>query len=215
MNIKILKKSIIIVLFFALLIQVYFWAQPISAESANDSVVVTLNVTSGITISDGLNVTMTPSIGVGADTSIGESSWIVRTNNVTGYQLDVKANTNPALKHSNGSDNFADYTEATTGTPETWSVASGDYEFGYSVYGGGVDTNTWGTGTSCGTNTTISTNNLKYVGLSTTDKKVAETSTYTPNTGVQTNICFAAEQNNVYAPSGTYTATIIATATTL
>ncbi len=215
MNIKILKKSVVIVLFFALLIQVYFWAEPISADSANDDVVVTLNVTSGITITDGLNVTMTPSMGVASNTSIGESSWVVKTNSVTGYRLDVKASTSPALKHSNSTDSFADYSETSTGTPETWSVSSGDYEFGYSVHGDDVDSSTWGTGTSCGTSSTISTNNLKYVGFKTVDKTVATTNQITPVGGTQTNICFAAEQAGVYAPSGTYTATITATAVTI
>jgi hypothetical protein len=213
MNIKILKKSILLVCSLALLTQVYLWAEPTFAIQDDDEVIVTLNVETGITISDGADVTMSPSLGITSDTSIGETSWIVKTNNISGYNLDVKASTAPAL--ANATDSFADYTEAVLGTPETWSVGSGDYEFGFSAYGDDVSDATWGAGVGCGTSSTISTNNLNYLGFKTTDKTIATRNSVTPNTGVQTNVCFAAEQKDVYAPSGTYTATITATALTL
>ena len=209
MKIKILKKSILLVCSLALLTQVYLWAEP---TFAIHEVIVTLNVETGITISDGADVTMSPSLGITSDTSIGETSWIVKTNNFSGYKLDVKASTAPAL--ANATDSFADYSETVLGTPETWSVGSGDYEFGFSAYGDDVADGTWGTGVGCGTHTTISTNNLNYLGFKTTDKTIATRNSVTPNTGVQTNVCFAAEQKDVYAPSGTYTATITATALT-
>jgi len=215
MKIKILKKSILLVCSLALLTQVYLWAEPTRADTNTDSVIVTLEVDSGITITEGIDVTMAPNIGVGSNTSIGGTSWIVKTNNVNGYNLNVKASTVPALKHSNGTDFFLDYTEETSGTPETWSVASSGYEFGFSAYGDDVSDATWGAGVDCGTSSTISTNNLNYLGFKTTDKTIATRNSVTPNTGVQTNVCFAAEQKDVYAPSGTYTATITATALTL
>lgn len=214
MKTKILKKSILLVCSLALLTQVYLWAEPTRADTDTDSVIVTLEVDSGITITDGLDVTMSPNIGVGADTSIGQTSWIVKTNNVNGYNLNVKASTAPALKHSNGTDFFMDYTEATSGTPETWSVASGGYEFGFSAFGEDVPV-AWGAGAGCGTNLTISTNGLKYVGFKPTDKTIATRNSMTDGDGNQTNICFAAEQKDIYVPSGTYTATITATAMTI
>jgi hypothetical protein len=216
MKIKILKKSILLVCSLALLTQVYLWAEPTQAiEENSDQVVVTLNVETGITISDGADVTMSPSLGIESDTSIGETSWIVKTNNVSGYKLDVKASTEPAMAHTTTTDTFADYSETVLGTPETWSVGSGDYEFGFSAYGDDVADGTWGAGVNCGTHTTISTNNLNYLGFKTTDKTIATRNSVTPNTGVQTNVCFAAEQKDVYAPSGSYQAIITATAVTL
>ena len=216
MKIKILKKSILLVCSLALLTQVYLWAEPTQAiEENSDQVVVTLNVETGITISDGADVTMSPSLGIESDTSIGETSWIVKTNNVSGYKLDVKASTEPAMAHTTTTDTFADYSETVLGTPETWSVGSGDYEFGFSAYGDDVSDATWGAGVGCRTSSTISTNNLNYLGFKTTDKTIATRNSVTPNTGVQTNVCFAAEQKDVYAPSGEYTATITATALTL
>ena len=214
MKIKILKKSILLVCSLALLTQVYLWAEPTFAIQ-DDEVIVTLNVETGITISDGADVTMSPSLGITSDTSIGKTTWTVKTNNVAGYNLNVKASTEPAMAHTTTTDTFADYSETVLGTPETWSVGSGDYEFGFSAYGDDVADGTWGAGVDCGTDTTISTNNLNYLGFKTTDKTIATRNSVTPNTGVQTNVCFAAEQKDVYAPSGTYTATITATALTL
>jgi hypothetical protein len=185
-----------------------------SAASVTDTIVVTLNVTSGVTISTGADTTMTPNIGIASDRAIGSSSWSVATNSATGYTLAVKASTTPALK--NGVvDNFADYTEATPGTPDVWGgVASGAKEFGYSAYGTDVPTATWGTASTCGDTLTGVPNVLgKYRGFTTADITIASRAGVTPTTGVTSNICFAAQQNAVYAASGSYTATITATAT--
>ena len=185
-----------------------------SATSVTDNVIVTLNVTSGVTISNGADTTMTPNIGVLSDKSVGSSSWSVATNSSTGYTLAVKASTTPALK--NGStDNFADYTEGTPGTPDLWGgVAVGAKEFGYGAYGTDTPTATWGTPSGCGNaGTGVPDAAGKFRGFSTTDATIASRATVTPNSGITTNICFAAQQNAVYAASGTYTATITATAT--
>jgi len=212
MNKNILKKVFAITLMLIILFQAYFMAEPLLAVSATDGVEVTLTVDSGITITDGSNVLMTPNIGVVSNGSIGSSSWIVRTNNNLGYTLAVKASSAPALV--SGSNNFADYTESVAGTPESWSVASGAKEFGYSAYGTDTPTATWGVAASCGSVGEPSPTQ-NYVGFKTTDKTIATKSTVTSTTGVNTTICFAAQQNAIYASSGVYTATITATATTL
>jgi hypothetical protein len=208
-----------------------------TGETDTDDVIVTLDVTSGIAITNGDDVVMLPNIGVTENSSIGSSNWNVKTNAAAGYTLAVKAITSPALK--SGSNSFADYTEALgtcsdpskttrvtceatpavwTPTPETWSVASGNMEFGYSAYGTDVTTmGIWGTGSSCGT-AGVPEATLNYAGFTTSNNTIA-TGTMTNLSvnplGVTTTICFAAEQKNIYAPSGTYTATITATATTL
>lgn len=214
MNKKINKK--VLVALFSLFAFIVFQFYPIlenaSAATASDNVIVTLDVDTGITISDGANVTMAPNIGVASDGSIGSSSWIVRTNSALGYTLAVKASASPALV--SGANSFADYTEAVSGTPDVWSVGSGAYEFGYSAYGTDTPTGTWGTGTSCGA-AGVPTGTQKYIGFETADRTIATRATTTSTSGITTTICFAAQQNAVYAPSGTYTATITATATTL
>ncbi len=233
-----LNKKIIIsffvIIFFA--IQFYPIIENVSAQTSpqTDNVLVTLDVTTGITISNGADVIMSPDLGISANSSIGNSSWIVRTNSVNGYQLSVKANTAPALKSATNS--FADYPEATgtcsdplqttkatceavpaiwTPTPETWNVPASTYAFGYSAYG--ADTTPigkWGSGSSCGSGG-VPLGTLNYAGFTTNNNIIATSNTVTSTSGATTNICFAAEQKNVYAPSGTYHATIIATAMTL
>ena len=210
-----LNKKIAITLFTLFMFsifQFYSIVKTVSAAVDTDDVIVTLDVTAGITISDGANVTMDPNIGIVSDSSIGSSSWLVKTNALNGYTLAVKASTTPALK--SGTESFADYTEGTSGIPEAWSVGVGDKEFGFPAYGTDTTTGTWGTAQSCGA-AGIPDAAQYYVGFTTSDKTIATRALVTPTAGITTTICFAAEQNAVYAASGTYTATITATATTL
>lgn len=201
--------SLLILQFF----YVYFEAGPVNAATVSDNVIVSLVVDAGLTITSPVDVSMSPNISMSANGSIGSTAWTVRTNSPTGYTLALKASASPALV--SGANSFADYTEAVNGTPEVWSVPSGSKEFGFSAYGTDVagGTAVWGTGAGCGSSgTPLGT--MRYVGFETTDKTVASTSTVTPVAGSTTNVCFAAEQDGIYAASGTYTATITATATT-
>jgi len=207
---KVIVMSVVALFLAQALYMFAFEPTILSATDDSDDVIVTLNVEAGLTLSDGANVTMSPPIGISANSSIGGSYWIATTNNESGYTLAVKASTSPALK--SGTNSFADYTTTVTDTPETWSADSGTYQFGYSVNGNDVSTSTWGTATTCGSSGVPDTSG-KYRGFTTSDINVASTSTVTPFTGTQTNICFAAEQNGVFAPSGSYTATITATMT--
>lgn len=194
------------------MVYIYFEPTMAIAATATDSVVVTLTVNSGITITTPADVTMTPSIGIAANGSIGSAVWNVKTNRATGYSLAVKASASPALV--SGANSFADYTEAVNGTPELWSVPSGSKEFGYSAFGTDTSTTTWGTSASCGSAGAPAAAQ-KYVGFETTDLTIATRNTVTSTSGIDTTICFAVEQDTVYAASGTYTASVTATATEL
>lgn len=157
---------------------------------------------------DNLSITQNTSIGTG-------DAWTVITDDPAGYTLTFQTDNASCLSNPGTGEVFTDYSEATSGTPETWSVGSGAYEFGFSVYGNDVSTATWGTDTSCGIGSVPSTN-LKYEGFKgVTAITVANTSSRTSPTGTDTVLCVAAEQKNVYAPSGNYTADITATATAL
>lgn len=211
------KKIIVGVFIFVFLLMPFsFLGEDALAVEDTDQVIVTLDVTTGISISHEPDVIMLPNIGVTSDGAIGSSTWTVKTNSLLGYTLAVKASTSPALV--SGSNSFADYTEATpTGTvgiPKAWSVASGDKEFGYSAYGNDTDSAVWGTAASCGS-AGVPDAAQKYVGFTTINKTVATKNTVTTTSGEPTTVCFAAQQNGVYAPSGTYTALITATATAL
>lgn len=181
------------------------------AQSVTDNVVVTLTVTGGISISSPTDVTMAPNISISADGSIGSATWNVKTNDPDGYTLAVKASTTPALKQSTGQ-SFADYTPGTPGTPDIWNVPVGGLEFGFSAFGANVTTATWGTGSSCGA-AGIPTGTQKYDAFTTSNRTIATGTATTTAAGVDTTVCFAAEQDAVYAPAGIYTADITATAT--
>jgi hypothetical protein len=192
------------------------FAEPerVGAVSASDSVIVTLNVESGIAITSPPDTTMSTSLGVTADTAVATTTWNVRTNNNAGYSMTLHASTFPAMK--SGSNYVDDY--ATTTMPSVWSVASGNAKFGFSVFGTDVSTATWGTGSFCnGAATSTPSSTLKYYGFSVAahaTSTATRSSTTTPS-GIDTVVCYAVEQDGMYIPSGVYTATITATATTL
>ena len=213
---KYIKKIIGVVSISLLLVQViYVYSiepRVVTAATATDAVVVTLTVDSGISITSPTDVTMAPNISMSANGSIGSATWNVKTNNTAGYTLAVKASASPALV--SGGNSFADYTEVAAGTPELWSVPASNKEFGFSARGTRVNTTTWGTGADCGSAGAPNAT-LKYIGFETADRQISTSSTFTTTSGEDTVLCLAAEQDTVYAPSGTYTATITATATTL
>jgi hypothetical protein len=218
---NIMKKIASISIFSLFSVQMmYILIEPTvaTAASATDNVIVTLNVESGISITDGLNAVMTPNIGLVSNKSVGSSSWNVKTSSAGGYTLAVKASTSPALVNTDADpdDSFNDYTEAVNNTPDAWAnIISGQKEFGFSGYGTDVPV-AFGTATTCG-NTTSGVPNPdgKFLGFDTGDQTLATRNTITGIAGITTNICFAAEQNGTYAASGAYTATITATATTI
>lgn len=212
---NIFKKTISIVLTVVIILQIYFLAEPVIAVDDTDGVLVTLTVDSGITISNGENVIMAPNLGIESNSSMGESFWIVRTNNITGYYLSVRADADPALQTIDGK-TIEDYTETDDGVPEPWSVPASTKEFGFSAYGADTPTATWGTSLSCGSSLSgLPATNQNYVGFKTTDQEIARKGIPTFTEGVKTTICFEAEQDTVYATPGVYTANITATAVTL
>jgi hypothetical protein len=111
-----------------------------------------------------------------------------------------------------GSNTINDYH---LGTPDTFAATSGSAYFGFSAFGTDVPTGTWGTGSTCtgAGNTAVAT--LKYLGFATTTQQIATRSATTTYAGSASTVCFVAQQNNYFIPSGVYTATITATAVTL
>lgn len=180
------------------------------AQTASDTVIVTLNVVTGISITSPSDTNMSTNLGVAQDTAVGTTTWNVKTNNAAGYTLAVKATNTPAM--TSATNNIADYQ---TGAPNTWSVSSGDAAFGYSAFGTDVSTGTWGSASVCSTGTHVPNSSLNYKGFTTSDFTVATRSATTTTVGIDTSICYAVEQDTFYIPSGTYKATIIATATAI
>jgi hypothetical protein len=189
-----------------------FLAEPNVASAVADSVTITLQVDTGITITSPADTIMSTSLGVSTNIAVATTTWNVKTNDSNGYTLGLSASTNSAMQ--SGGNRIADY--ATTSIPSLWSVASGNAKFGFSVTGTDVTTATWGTGSFCnGAATSTVSTTLKYYGFYTTATTTASRSSTTTPSGVDTTVCTAVEQNGFYIPSGTYTATLTATATAL
>jgi len=182
--------------------------EPRLGLAQTDSVTVNQTVTSGISIDTPADVTLT-ALTTTQLTSVGTTTWTVVTNNAAGYTLGVKATlTGSGALYDSGTGNY--FTDYGTSSPSTWSVTNA-YMFGFAPLGN--DTTGYGTGSFCESSTNVPSTTLNYVGFYSADREVASSSSETTQAGTATTICYAVEQDTVWAPSGTYTATITATAT--
>ena len=190
---------------------IYMEPATLGAAAASSNAVITLNVTTGITISSPGDSSMSTALGVSSQSAVGTTTWTVATNNVAGYTIALNATATPAM--DSGTNTILDYQ---TGNPNTWNATTSNAYFGYSAFGTDVATSTWGNTTMCSGATANATSTvLKYKGFTTSPYTVGQRSSTTTSSGVDTTICYAVEQKNYYIPSGTYKATITATATTL
>jgi len=214
-NTTLLKQTLSLTLVVALISFFSFAvAEPATSVAQSDSDTFDANMTVDEEIA--LNVSGTPismdNLGLtSGDLSDGQATLNVETNSKDGYTLAVKASTSPALQHDTTSDTFEDYTPSTANTAESWSADSNSYQFGYGAYGSDATSEFTSSG-NC-TDSDPTSGSEKYEGFSTSDENIAENSTTTSTGGVDTTFCVAAEQKGVNAPSGNYTATIVATAT--
>lgn len=194
------------IIFFGLCLIFVFFAwmeeyQVLVAGSTSDSVTISVEVAAGISINSPSDETLTPEI-VETGSATGDVTWTVSTNNSDGWKLELEASSSPALNDGD-SHTFADYTEAVAGTPETWSVASDASEFGFSAAGTYAESE-YSSGTL-------------FEGFEGSSKiQVAHQNSASPGGGAEVQVNFQAEVGSSKSQeSGTYTATITATATTL
>lgn len=173
-----------------------FEPQLTGAAEATDSVAVNLTVAATISLNAPADVSMGTITGTGSVT--GNTTWTVTTNNSAGWKLEVA--TNQANTMHSGSDVFTDYTEAVEGTPETWSMAASASEFGFGATGTYIET-------KFGAD--------KYMGFNnTTKEQISHSGAETA--GDDTVVIFKAEVGaSKLQPTGSYSATVTATATTL
>ncbi len=165
-----------------------------------------------ITISDLGNVGLTPDIdGLTGGMASGSQTVTVSTNANSGYTLQIKADTDPALR--NGSYNFTDYSRVGSDPDYNWSISASAAEFGFSPEGADLIDRYLDNGSdSCNQGGGTDTTDKCWDDLTTTNKNVCQSSTHSLN-GTDTVIKFRAESgsSNVQE-SGTYTATITMTA---
>lgn len=194
----------------------YATLEPSGLNAASDSATtsVSLTVNEEISLAAPGSVSLSPNISMTQDSSVGSGVWTVTTNSTNGYILEFTTNQANAL--TSGSDSF---TDISTTTPIAWSVGGDEYIWGYSGFGTHVATSTWGDASNCGSAGagTLSTS-LNYAGFATTTSAAPTVASYaaaTGQSGATTTLCVAAEQgDNVFAPSGSYSAVVTGTATT-
>jgi hypothetical protein len=188
-----------------------------TAQTASDTVVITLNVTQQISITSPADSSMSTALSLSQNTAVGTTTWNVKTNDALGYTMALKATTTPAMTATSSGVLYTidDYQR---GAPTLWSV-SNTAKFGYSAFGNDSDTSVWGTGGACGASANGISTTLKYQGLATSTaaytvaENVASRTATTSASGTDTNVCYAVEQNNFFIAAATYNATVIATAT--
>jgi hypothetical protein len=169
------------------------------AGDATDSVTVHVTVVSSISIDNPADVVLSPNIEE-TGTANGSATWNVKTNHAAGWTLDVESNTTPAMQ--SGANSFADYTETVGGTPEAWSVAAADSEFGFNASGTYAEAGFAGN---------------KYLGFDGANKiQVSHRNAPSEGAGDDTTVGFRAEVGALHNQTlGTYDATITATASTI
>jgi len=171
----------------------------IVAGDATDSVTVSVTVVSSISIDNPVDVILSPNI---EETGManGSATWNVKTNHAAGWTLSVEASTTPAMQ--SGANSFADYTEVPPGTPEAWSVAAADSEFGFNA---------------AGTYAEAGFSGSKYLSFDGANQiQIAHRNAPSEGAGDDTTVNFRAEVGASHnQPLGTYDATITATAITI
>ena len=190
-------------------------SEPILTQAAtSQTVVVTLFVGSGATITvDNTTAPLSTNISLTQNTATASSTFTVSTSDILGYTLKLNATSTPAMQ--NASSTIPDFGTS----PALYSsiLPSGQYGFGFSVYStsspSDVPTATWGTQTGgCGGGNAPSTS-LKYRGfLGASQIIVASSNATTTTSGDVVVVCYVAGQNNAFIPSGSYNATVVATA---
>ncbi len=211
-----LKNTVVPLLISIGLVTTGFWfLEPQTSQAVTDTVLVNQTVTSGISISAPADITLT-ALSTSQNTAVGSAVWTVITNNAAGYTLTLYAGAAPAMVRSGGGGNIVDYTPAVAETPETWSVSNAA-EFGFSAIGTDVPTGTWGTDADCIAGADVPSTTLKWRDFDLTGSadQIATSASQTTMAGTSATMCVATQQASVFAASGSYTATITATATAL
>ncbi len=193
-------------------------ARGVYTSPQTQSFTVNLQVLSEITISAPSNVTMLSAIygitGNLGNPASGSTSFTVKTNNATGFNLTVQASTTPAL--STGSYNFADY-GATSPPDINWlSPAASTTAFGFTVVSDDAALDFWHDGgTTCGIMFIFNDSNRCFRGFEgTTPITIMNRDTNTDTGGSVGSIYFRAESNAAFLAQDTYTATVTVTAAT-
>ncbi len=159
-------------------------------------------------------VSLTPVLNTtGGGIANGSTNVTVSTDDVSGYELYIKASSSPALV--SGGNSFADYTPAGASPDFTFSVPAANSEFGFSPEGADIVQKFRDNGSVCNAGSSDSVNNC-WIGLSGVDQLIAKSTVGNHPNGTGTTLKFRVESGASHVqPSGVYTATTTVTAVAL
>lgn len=170
--------------------------------------------TSWVSLSVPASASLTPGINiVGGGIASTSVEFLVGTNNSSGYTMQMKANTAPALKGATV--DFADYTTGGAIPDYAWSVANADAEFGFTPEGTDIIDRFRDNGAICNQVAGADISNACWDPASTTYATIAQS--IAPNYPIlaTTTLKFRAEAGSATTiPIGSYTAGMIVTAYT-
>ncbi len=160
------------------------------------------------------NVTMSPSIpGLTGGTANGQTTMTVTTDDPAGYSTTISAEGEPALQNSYAS--FADYSPAGAVPDYTYTNASTNSSFAFTVEGGDIATRYKNSGVVCGAGSSDDADAC-WDGLATTTKTIALRNSNNNPGGSVTTLKFRASSGSSHVqPDGIYTATTTITVISL
>ncbi len=149
---------------------------------------------------------------LGANNS-ATTTWTVTTDNTAGYQVTIKASTNPALKA--GSYSFADYVFAGPDPDFNFTYGAASSTFGFSPEGADIIQKYKDNGSACNAGSGDTADRC-WDGLSTTDKLIVEKHAANAPTGSDFTVRYRAGIGaSKIQEGGNYSASVTVTATTL
>ena len=172
-----------------------------------------LNEPTYITLTAASDLSLGSIGGIVGGSTTGSQSWIVTTNNATGYSLSVKASTAPALK--SGTYSFADYTPAGPDPDLAFTIAPTSSGFGFSPEGTDVIQRFKDNGSVCNAGS-LNTTDACWDGFATTTKIVSLRNSSNLPSGSTTTLKYKVETGSSHIQeAGDYSAVITVTALTL
>ena len=167
-----------------------------------------------LVVSPASNVTMAPSIpGLTGGTSNGSTNMTVTTDNPAGYTTTISAEGEPALQNSYAS--FSDYSPSGAVPDYTFTNASTNSSFAFTVEGSDISTRYKNSGVVCGAGSSDDANAC-WDGLATTSKTIALRNSNNNPAGTVTTIKFRAASGSSHVqPDGVYIATTTITVISL
>lgn len=157
----------------------------------------------------------TPLGGLSAGESTGSSTVTVTTDSSGGYQLSIRASTNPAMQSTTTVDTIADYTPAGAEPDLSFTTAVSDVHFGFGVVGDDVVERYEANGGQCDNGPGVSSAMTCWDGLALSDRLIAGGAANVPD-GATTTVYFKVGigGGTMVTPGG-YVATTTVTAVAL